>query len=1120
MSLKSKAHKMLQRLYRGTLDNQHKVEQRREIEKRNGAVCEQLEPRLMMSGTVLMEHGDLAGVSNAWQTVQLDNTYTSMVVVATPSYDSGMAPAVTRIQNATGNSFEIMVQNPSGADLSGYGVSYMVVEEGVYTEAANGINMEAVKYTSTVTDENGSWVGQQQAYQQTYTAPVVLGQVMTYNDANWSTFWSSDGSTDNAASATSIYTGKQVAEDTNVVRADETVGYIVMGSGSGVVNGESYSVALGIDTVCGVDDAGSYTYGISGLYQANSAVLSMSAMDGVNGGWAALTSAVSDSGINLVIDEDQIGDTERNHTSEQVAYIAFGTAAPTPVSPKLATGTLTDVGSTWQTVTLSETYDSMVVTATPSYSSGMSPAVTRIRNASGNSFEVMVQNPGGEVLTGYTVQYMVVEEGVYNQAEHGIQMEAFKYDSSVTDRKNSWAGQQQGYQQAYNAPVVFGQVMTYNDANWSTFWCSNGSQSGTPSTTTLFTGKHVGEDSVTTRSNETVGYIVMNAGSGTVGTLNYTAGLGADTVSGVGNSAPFTYTVSGVAEADTAILSQNAMDGGDGSWAVLYGDTPISATQLNVAVDEDVISDTERAHTTEQLAYIIFDSFEPAAIFVDSNATGTGDGNSWANAYTDLQSAINSAAAGDEIWVADGVYTPTERLLSYDARSATFSMKTGVEIYGGFQGGEASKEDRVAGYDTILSGDLGVVGVTSDNAYSVVYSNAITGAVLDGVTVTGGYADGATWKGMWAFSGAGMTNEGSTLTVSNVLFTNNGAGGASGSGGGMANWTNANITLIDTDFDNNTATFTGGGISNAMIAGLTMTGGTVSNNTASGGGGMYNWHIAGTVVVDDVDFIDNTSTGGSDETDSGGGVMNDECTDISFINVDFIGNDALGDDGGGMMNYMSSPTITGGSFVNNTALNFGGGLINYMYSDAIVTGVLFDGNTASYGGGVQNHDRCAPVFDNVIFSNNIANSSGGGMTNDKNSTPTITNSQFNGNAANGGEYGQGGGLYNRMDSHAVLNNVSFTSNTASRGGGMYSKLGSNTQLTDVTFTSNTASIVGGGMVNDGSTATLFGTVSFLNNISVNGGGVALSVDSLLLGDEPVFSGNTPDDIWIGAVAPV
>jgi hypothetical protein len=45
---------------------------------------------------------------------------------------------------------------------------------------------------------------------------------------------------------------------------------------------------------------------------------------------------------------------------------------------------------------------------------------------------------------------------------------------------------------------------------------------------------------------------------------------------------------------------------------------------------------------------------------VDASATGLANGSTWTNAHTDLQTAIAGATAGDEIWVADGMYRPDQ----------------------------------------------------------------------------------------------------------------------------------------------------------------------------------------------------------------------------------------------------------------------------------------------------------------------------------------------------------------------------------------------------------------------------------------------------------------------------
>ena len=75
-------------------------------------------------------------------------------------------------------------------------------------------------------------------------------------------------------------------------------------------------------------------------------------------------------------------------------------------------------------------------------------------------------------------------------------------------------------------------------------------------------------------------------------------------------------------------------------------------------------------------------------IFVDVNASGVNNGTSWGDAYTNLSTAISNATSGDEIWVADGVYTPG------GSANDSFLLKDGVSIYGGFAGGEGSLGDR------------------------------------------------------------------------------------------------------------------------------------------------------------------------------------------------------------------------------------------------------------------------------------------------------------------------------------------------------------------------------------------------------------------------------------------
>src|SRR3954451_23037866 len=89
-------------------------------------------------------------------------------------------------------------------------------------------------------------------------------------------------------------------------------------------------------------------------------------------------------------------------------------------------------------------------------------------------------------------------------------------------------------------------------------------------------------------------------------------------------------------------------------------------------------------------------------IYVVPGGAGAQTGADWASAK-DLQAALQSAASGDQIWVKAGNYTPT----TGTDRSATFQLKSGVALYGGFAGVETALNQRDPDtHVSTLSGDL------------------------------------------------------------------------------------------------------------------------------------------------------------------------------------------------------------------------------------------------------------------------------------------------------------------------------------------------------------------------------------------------------------------------------
>jgi len=269
-----------------------------------------------------------ASVGGAAVTVNLTNSYVNPVVVCTVQYNANTTPVVARVANVTATSFDVWLQNPSNGPVQVDNVNYLVVEEGAWT--VNGVNLEARTYASTVTDENDSWSGEFPGMLQTYTTPVVVGQVMSANDPEWSVFWTSGRfrSTSPACCVVRDFrTGKTVNEDPNTTRADETVGFVIFEAGHGSIGGVEFEAAVGAKSVQGATQSAPYLYTFNTAFASAPQVVvaTTAGPDNSSGPWAQThgpTQATSTT-LFLSADEDQTADPERNHGAESVSYIVF-----------------------------------------------------------------------------------------------------------------------------------------------------------------------------------------------------------------------------------------------------------------------------------------------------------------------------------------------------------------------------------------------------------------------------------------------------------------------------------------------------------------------------------------------------------------------------------------------------------------------------------------------------------------------------------------------------------------------------------------------------------------------------------------------------------------------------
>lgn len=164
--------------------------------------------------------------------------------------------------------------------------------------------------------------------------------------------------------------------------------------------------------------------------------------------------------------------------------------------------------------------------------------------------------------------------------------------------------------------------------------------------------------------------------------------------------------------------------------------------------------------------------------YVDAAASGANTGQSWQDAFTDLQTALTQVTSG-QVWVAAGTYYPA----AAGDQSTSFVLQNGLELYGGFGGFETQLQQRdIAAYPTILSGDIdqndtygsgqewwryGWNGNAGNSEHIVRAENVDASAILDGFTL---FAGQGYHSGVLEYGGGGMWIENASPTVRQCIF--------------------------------------------------------------------------------------------------------------------------------------------------------------------------------------------------------------------------------------------------------------------------------------------------------------------------------------------------------------
>ncbi|MFC1684226.1 right-handed parallel beta-helix repeat-containing protein [Pseudomonadota bacterium] len=377
--------------------------------------------------------------------------------------------------------------------------------------------------------------------------------------------------------------------------------------------------------------------------------------------------------------------------------------------------------------------------------------------------------------------------------------------------------------------------------------------------------------------------------------------------------------------------------------------------------------------------------------------------------YATIQAAIDVASAGNYVLVSDGTY---DENINFNGKAITVQSLNGAAV-------------------TTIDANNAVGPVVTFN------SGETSAAVLDGFTLINGIGIGN--------YGGGIYITGSSPTIKNSTIT--GHTGFTRGGGFYITGAASDVTIDNSNIDNNAATL-GGGVYVTTDAVLTVTNSTLNNNSTSfdGGGicavsgttlnlygnvfsGNQARYGAGVEIASSVLDLGNTTMSGNTAT-RGGGVYIAGATASATIDATHMDNNTASLGGGLYMTTDAVATVTNSTFNGNTTGFDGAGIYAVSSAAVNVYKSVISGNQARWGGGVGLGDA-AIELENTTISGNRSTKGGGIYISSASAVLTMTNSTV------GGNYGvsYGGGLF--ADGTVTLTNSIFWGNISSNDNEIY-----------------------------------------------------------------------------------
>ncbi len=344
--------------------------------------------------------------------------------------------------------------------------------------------------------------------------------------------------------------------------------------------------------------------------------------------------------------------------------------------------------------------------------------------------------------------------------------------------------------------------------------------------------------------------------------------------------------------------------------------------------------------------------------------------------YLTIQQGLDAAVNGDEVVVCDGTYAgANNKNLDFGGKAITVRSENGPDnciidcqddgrgFY--FHTGETAV--------SVVDGFTITNGYASDGTGGGVYCENYSSPTITNCTITENTA-----AGYWASYGGGIYCDYSSPTITNCTITGNVVvgQGAVAVGGGVYCWS-GDLTITNCTITGNTGGEDGGGVSCTGYSNPTITNCTIADNTADFSGGVFSWD-----------------------------------SNLTMSHCTITGN--AGAEGAILLCY-GSRTITNCTITGNSAV----GVWSAGSGTLTIRNCTITGNA---GGGTDCESHSSPTITNCRISGNA----GTGVYCLEWSAPTITNCTISGNA--------GPGVECDLESSATITNCTITENTAAWGG--------------------------------------------------------------------------------------